>query len=155
MLKEKYLPWETKEATDNICWNQIGFFGCKVLDISVMEFEKAGKKLSMELEVPKLKKKFFLFAWDDNKMASYIYKNVKVGDSISCFTELSYYKNKEGRYCESYKIVPNISYRKGIPENPYYFALMRIQREIEEKKEKEVKNSFFTNEELINALLGN
>ena len=134
-------------------WNQMAFFGCKVLNVKVDVFEKSGKRLSIEVEVPKLKKKFFVYTFNDGNLVDTVEQSgVKIGDVISFYAELTYYKNSSGRYCEAYKIRPNVQYVQGSPETPTYFQFMRIVREA--PKPAQTAGGHMTKDELLNKMLG-
>lgn len=141
--KNKYQPW-----------NMMNFYDCKVINISVVEYEKAGKRMSIEIEAPKLKKKYYLFAWSDMGVCEAIENShLKVGDYISVHAELSYYQNKEGRHCEAYKIIPDCFFEEQIKENPRYFKLMRIRREVR-KPENQVSKGYLSKNDLLKMMLG-
>ncbi len=149
---EKYVKYEyKKESLEPLYWNRMTFYECKVLSIQVQDYE-AGKRMSIEIEAPKLKKKYYLFAWSDNGICQAILDSkLKEGDYISCHAELSYYKNKEGRSCSSFRIVADDSFIENQTETPRYFKLMRIKRVIEEK---EKATGYISKNELIKKMLG-
>lgn len=138
--ENKYLPW-----------NKMTFYGCKVLSIIKSNFE-AGTRLSIEIEAPKLKKKYYLYAWDDNKVAtSIINSNLEEGDVISCHAELSYYKNRDGRYCENYRIIADDSFNNNMQQTERNFQLMRIEKA---PKKPQKSNEFISNQDLLKMITG-
>lgn len=153
MDKEKYLRYEfPSEKKEFSPWNQMTFFDCKVNSIEVKEYQ-AGKKVCIEIEAPKLRKKYYLFAWSDMGIADTILQSgLRAGDYISCYTELSYYQNKDGRHCEAYRIVPNYAYIEGIPEQKIYFKLMRIRRE--EVKKQDTTSKYLSKNDILKKMLG-
>lgn len=150
--KEKYVKYEfPSEKKEFLPWNRMTFFDCKVINIQIQEYN-AGKRMSIEIEAPKLRKKYYLFAWSDNGVCDAILNsNLQVGDYISCHAELSYYQNKDGRHCEAYRILADDAYDPRIPENPRYFKLMRIRRE-DTKKQNESK--YLSKNDLLKKMLG-
>ena len=151
-MKIKYVNYEgPSESKDNTVWNRMTFYSCKVLSINTVEY-KAGKRMSIEIEAPKFKKKFYLFAWSDNGVCEAIEKSgLKVGDYISCHTELSYYKNSDGRHCEAYKIVPDTDFNSEIPENERHFKLMVIKREVQSVQK---KSQYLSKNDLLKKMIG-
>lgn len=149
---EKYVNYDYHN--DNFVyepWNIMTFYDCQVTNITLQEYD-AGKRMSIEITAPRLRKKYFLFAWEDNGICDAIMKShLKVGDYISCHTELSYYVNKEGRHCEAYRIIANDAFDKNAKENPRNFKLMRIRRE---KNEKSKSSPFLSKNELIKKMIG-
>jgi hypothetical protein len=150
MFKEKYVPYDIKEG-DNNYWNMMTFYEMKVINIGINQYEKAGKRLSLELEAPKLRKKFYLYSWESDCVFPAIQNAIiKVGDIISVHTEQSYYQDKSGKYCDAYRIVADSDFC-GEKETPRNFKLMRIKREILEQKE---KSSHLSKEEMLKMMLG-
>lgn len=151
---EKYISYEYPESEQKYePWNMMNFYECKVLNLEVVQYEKAGKRMSIEIEAPKFRKKFFLFAWEDQGVFEAIEKSgLKIGDYISCHAELSYYQNKEGRYCDCYKIIPDQAFDKRVKENPRYFKLMRIKREF--KKETTTHSGHLSKDALLKLIIG-
>ena len=150
-MQQKYVHFASKRPSG---WNLMAFYGCKVLSLEATEF-KAGKRISLEIEAPKLKKKYYLYGFNDEGLVDAIMSSgLKVGDVISCYAELSYYKNNNGRYCEAYKIAPNCAYNKDIPENETYFQFLRIVREDTcANAANNTNNGHLTKEQLISKLL--
>lgn len=149
-MKQKYITYY--EDSPNIdTWNQIFFRNCEVLGLDMQEF-KAGKRLTIEIMVPGLKKKYYLYAWNENSLADIIFESgLRAGDSISVYAVLGYYKNREGRYCEAYRICPNIAFEKGMSETENFFSLMRIVRNDAPTVSTSGKLS---TDDLVNKLLG-
>ena len=129
-MKIKYVDYELPSGSKEVThWNTMTFYGCKVLNINTVEY-KAGRRMTIEIEAPKLRKKYYLYAWSDAGACEAIEKSgLKVGDYISCHTELSYYQNKDGRHCEAYKIIGNAAYDSRIPEHEHFFKFMVIKRD--------------------------
>ena len=99
-MKIKYVEYELpKEKKGQDLWNMMTFYNCKVLNIKTVEY-KAGKRMSIEIEAPKLRKKYYLFAWSDDGIEEAIEKSkLKVGDYISCHTELSSISLQPQSFC--------------------------------------------------------
>ncbi len=152
-MKIKYVPYELPSGMKELTpWNQMTFYECKVLSLNVQEY-KAGKRMSIEIEAPKLRKKYYLFAWSDAGILQAIEKSgLKAGDYISCHTELSYYQNSEGRHCEAYKIVADNAYQDNIPESERYFKFMVIKREVASQPEN--KSPYMSKNDLLRKMLG-
>ncbi len=151
-MKIKYVTYDHELNKESLPWNQMSFYDCKVLNIQTIEY-KAGKRMSIEIEAPKLRKKYYLYAWSDDGVLDAIEKSsLKIGDLISCHTELSYYQNKDGRHCEAYKIVADASYDGKVPENERYFKFMIIKREDAPKNKK--KDSYLSKNDILMKMLG-
>ncbi len=153
--KEKYVSYEYQKSEKAYePWNMMNFYECKVLNIEIREYEKAGKRMSIEIEAPKLRKKYFLFAWSEQGVCDAIEKSgLRAGDYISCHAELSYYQNKDGRHCEAYKIIPDFAYDERIKENPRYFKLMRIKRVVKTVKES-TQSNHLSKDDLLKMMIG-
>ncbi len=150
-MKIKYVNFEIKDENVHTSWNQMNFFDCRVLSIRTDSYN-AGKRMSIEIEAPKLLKKYFLYAWSDNGVCDAIEKSsLKVGDFISCHTELTYYQ-KDGRHLAAYKIVPDYAYDSRVPENERYFKLMVIKRESEKPKPAKKEGCLSKNDILMKML---
>ena len=151
-MKEKYVEFELpSERREHISWNTMFFRGCKIMDISIQGFD-AGKRLSITIAAPKLHKRFYLYAWSDSPVFEAIANSgLQKGDIISCYTELSYYKGKEG-YTEAYQIVPNYAFASDDKESSAFFKLMHIRRE--SKAEADNKAAFLTADDLLKKMLG-
>lgn len=152
-MKIKYVDYEFPAGKREFMpWNKMTFYDCKVMNIKTQQY-KAGKRMTIEIEAPKFRKKYYLFAWADDGIEDAIEKSgLKVGDYISCHTELSYYQNKDGRHCEAYKIVANEAYDEKVPENERYFKFMVIKRESEVKKQN--AGSHLTKNDILMKMLG-
>ncbi len=125
-MKQKFVHLNSPKIP---VWNQVCFLGCKVLSIQEKQF-KAGKRISIEIEAPKFKKKFYLFGFNDGGLVDTIINSgIRQGDIISCYAELSYYQNSDGRHCEAYKLMANQAYESNMPETDKFFQFMRICRE--------------------------
>ena len=153
-MKIKYVDYKLPSGSKEFApWNTMTFYECKVLNISTTEYE-AGRRMTIEIEAPKLRKKYYLFAWSDTGTCDAIEKSgLKVGDYISCHTELSYYKNKDGRHCEAYKIISNAAYDERIPENERFFKFMVIKREIKTNVQFQ-KSTFMSKNDILKKMLG-
>lgn len=153
-MKIKYVDYELPSGSKEFApWNTMTFFGCKVLNINTVEY-KAGRRMTIEIEAPKLKKKYYLYAWSDAGACEAIEKSgLKVGDYISCHTELSYYQNKDGRHCEAYKIIGNAAYDSRIPENEHFFKFMVIKRETKANAPVR-KASYMSTNDILKKMLG-
>lgn len=153
-MKIKYVEYEPVTGNKELePWNTMTFYECKVLNINTVEY-KAGKRMSIEIEAPKLRKKYYLYAWSDAGACEAIEKSgLKVGDYISCHTELSYYHNKDGRHCEAYKIIGNSAYDSKIPENERYFKFMVIKREAGTNVQPK-KSSYMSKNDILHLMLG-
>ena len=152
-MRIKYVDYEFPAGKrEFIPWNRMTFYDCKVVNIKTQQY-KAGKRMTIEIEAPKLKKKYYLFAWTDDGIEDAIENSsLRVGDYISCCTELSYYQNKDGRHCEAYKIVANEAYDDKIPENERFFKFMVIKRDCEAKSKS--TGSCLSKNEILMKMLG-
>ena len=149
-MQEKYVHFQGNFPKS---WCQTAFYGCKVLKIETNEFKSSGKRMSIEIEAPHLKKKYYLYCFNDNGLVDIVAQSgLRTGDFLSCFAEITYYKNKDGKYCEAYKIRPNVSYSDGTSESEYHFQFMRIVRE--NTPEKKAAPGRYTKEEILNKMLG-
>lgn len=154
---EKYVKYEIPSSEKKIWpWNMMTFYDCKVLSIDTVKYEKAGKRMSIEIEAPKLRKKYYLYAWSDEGICEAIEKSgLKVGDYISCHAELSYYQNKEGRHCEAYKIMADSAFLtdEKLKETPRFFKLMRIRRDTKKEPER-TPSGHLTKNQMLKMMLG-
>ena len=149
-MKQKFVSFSGEAPKDT--WNQIMFRNCEVLSCEMQEF-KAGKRFTLEILVPGLKKKYYLYAWNENNLADIISESgVRAGDTVSVYAVLGYYKNREGRYCEAYRICPNIAFEDGMSETENFFSLMRIVRNDAPAVSSTGKLS---TDDLVRKLLGN
>lgn len=131
-------------------WNMMTFYDCKVVNMSMSEYS-AGKRLNIEVEAPRFRKKFYLYAWSDNGVLDAILKdNLKIGDYISCHCELQYYKNKDGRHLEAYRIIPDESLLGIEAESDRVFKLMRIR----EDNSDENSSKFLSKNDILSMMLG-
>ena len=151
MALEKYVPYQITESNRNTGWNMMTFYDMKVINVTINQYEKAGKRMSIELEAPKLRKKYYLYAWEENGLFDAIQKSgLRIGDNISCHAELSYYKDKDGRYCEAYRIVADADFY-GSKETPRNFKLMRIRRDVVKQVS---EGNHLSKEDLLKMMLG-
>ncbi|MCR5402912.1 MAG: hypothetical protein K6E91_03725 [Butyrivibrio sp.] len=153
-MKIKYVNYEFPTADkENMSWNIMTFYGCRVISMNTVEY-KAGRRMSIEIEAPKFRKKYYLYAWSDAGVLNAIEKaGLQVGDYISCHTELSYYKNSEGRHCEAYKIVANDAYDSKVPENERFFKFMIIKRDSVSNNRNQ-KKTYMSKNELLRKMIG-
>lgn len=157
-MSESFVEFTMPEKRDEKePWNCMKFIGCKVMKISTSSYS-SGERLSLEICAPKLKKKFFLFAWSDSPVYSAIMNsNLQTGDEISVYTEMAYYKknDKDGNtiYQEAYQIVPNWDFQ-GETENPGFFKLMYIKREEAAQHPEKNSSPYMSKEELLQKMIG-
>lgn len=136
MNNEIFVDMKINKNIQHKGWNLMSFYDCKVLDVTVKEYQ-TGKRLTLELEAPHLKKKFFLFSWNDEGIVDIILNSgLEEGDIISCYGELGYYPNSEGKYYEAYKIMPNHHFFEYNlqRQSEGVFKLMRIVKSEKKKK---------------------
>ena len=56
-MKIKYVDYKLPSSSKEFApWNTMTFYGCKVLNITTVEY-KAGRRMTIEIEAPKLRKK--------------------------------------------------------------------------------------------------
>lgn len=145
-----------KKENEKEPWNCMQFIGCEVMNLSTTRYN-CGERMSLEICAPRLKRRFFLFAWKDNPVFDAIMRSgLKKGDRISVYTEMGYYKSSDkdrsGSYQEAYQIVPNMNFQ-GDKETPHYFKLMYIERE-DEPKEKQENSPYISKDELLRKMMG-
>ena len=152
-MKIKYVSYTFPEGKKEYTpWNRMTFYDCRVVNIQTSGY-KAGKRMSIEIEAPKLRKKYYLYAWSDEGIYAAIEKSgLKEGDLISCHTELSYYQNKDGRHCEAFKVVANDAYDSKIPENELYFKFMIIKRESNTSSQAK-KSSYLSKNDILQKMI--
>lgn len=135
-------------------WNLMQFNSVTVLSTRVDQFEKAGKRMTVEVEAPKLRKKFFLYAWEDNGVLEAVESaSLKEGDIISVNTELSYYKNKE-KHCEAFQIVGNPGFSEGATANEWYFPLLCVVKRKADAPAPTDDNGYLSKNDLLKMMLG-
>ncbi len=152
-MKIKYVDYTmTEKKGEFVPWNRMTFYDCEVKNIKADKYS-SGKRMCIEIEAPRIKRKYFLYAWSDDGIEEAIEKSgLKKGDLISCYTELTYYKKDDGRHYEAFKIVANDAYDSKVPENERYFKFMVIKRDVKEKKQ--TSGSCLSKEDILMKMLG-
>ncbi len=115
---------------NNFLPNLMTFFKHKVVEIKEVEYER-GKRLTLTIENPKYRKKYYLYTWEDKEAYKEVLQaDLKPGDVISVHAVLSDYQDSKGVYRMAWEIA------KANPDFGYFGTVSKEAAPVEDAPKK-------------------